>query len=280
MGRTALEDVTVWYEGQGTGPPLVFLHGSLMSADAWQRQIDHFTETHRVITVDFRGHGKTGATDRQRYSIELFADDLEQLLDYLDIERPILCGISLGAMVVQEYLDRHPARAPGAILGGPLRSMPPVAFPNAGKPFVSPLPALTSSLSIGGTKATFRSLLFAIRATTGRPWLSTDQSIRKQAIDDVGDISRREFRKIFASLYRYDPSDLSAVTTPTLAIYGDQEAPPIKRQGRQIVASVDEGYLTTVSDAGHLVNQDEPEAFNGAVTEFLSRIDDPRYGPA
>ncbi|MFC6988538.1 alpha/beta fold hydrolase [Haloplanus sp. GCM10025708] len=91
--------------------------------------MDRFAEDFRVVTFDVRGHGRTGVTDRRRYSIDLFAADLRRLLAHLELDRPLLCGLSLGSMVVQSYLDRHPEDARGAILAGPVRSMPPVELP-------------------------------------------------------------------------------------------------------------------------------------------------------
>ena len=126
MAELALEDGTLWYETRGDGRPLVFVHGGWMNGRAWRPQVEHFAGDYRVVTLDVRGHGRTGATDQRRYSIDLFTDDLEALLEHLEIEAPILCGLSLGSMVVQQYLHRHPDRPRGAILAGAVRSMPPV----------------------------------------------------------------------------------------------------------------------------------------------------------
>ncbi|MXV61012.1 alpha/beta fold hydrolase [Natronorubrum sp. JWXQ-INN-674] len=269
MAELSLEDGTLWYDARGDGRPLVFIHGGWMNGQAWRPQVERFADDYRVITLDVRGHGKTGATEPNQYSIELFADDLEALLSELDLEEPILCGLSLGSMVVQEYMDRHPDAAAGAILGGAVRSMPPVELPPGMKPFVSPLPALTTSLSLTGPETTFRSMLLSIRATTGERWLSVNPEVRSTAMDAVGEISRDEFRKVFGALYRYEPSDLSHVETPTLVVHGEQEAPLVKQQGRQLVAEVSDGEHLELSGSGHLVNQDRPDAFNTASATFV-----------
>lgn len=261
---------TIWHDETGSGPPLVFVHGGWMSADAWGSQVDRFADEYRVITLDIRGHGRTGATDRRRYSIDLFVDDLERLLERLKIERPILCGLSLGSMIVQAYLDRHPHRAAGAVLAGPVRSMPPVELPTGTKSVLSPLPALATSLAVTGPKTTFRSLLASIRAVTGGPWLSVDPAVRSRAVDVVGDVSSPEFRKIFDALYGFEPPDLSHVETPTLVVYGEHEAEPVKRQGEQLASTVG-CEPTEIENAGHLVNQDRPDAFNDACAAFFER---------
>ena len=268
-------DETFWYDETGSGRPLVFVHGGWLNGDAWRAQVDSFAPEYRVVTLDVRGHGRSGATDTRRYSVDLFTDDLENLLDHLDVERPYLCGLSLGSMIVQAYLDRHPGRARGAILAGAMQSMPPVTMPRGTKALCSPLPALTTALSVAGPRATFQSLLGGIRAQTGGYWLSVDPDVRSWAMDAVGDVSNAEFRKIFGALYDFEPPSLSGVETPTLVVHGESEAPGVRRQGERIAAAVDEGRSATVPDAGHLVNQDNPAAFDALVGEFLDETDAP-----
>ena len=272
MAALELDDGTIHYQTSGDGRPLVFVHGGWMDGTAWEPQVDHFADEYRVVTLDVRGHGSTGATDADQYSIELFTDDLEALLSRLEGDQPILCGLSLGSMVVQEFLDRHPANASAAILGGAVRSMPPVELPTAMKSLWSPLPALTTSLSLSGSTGTFQSMLQSIQATTGKRWLSVDPDVRAEAIDGVGDISAAEYRKIFDALYQYDPPELTGVETPTLVVHGDQEAPLVKRQGSQIATEVADGTRVELSDSGHLVNLDRPRAFNRVTANFLERV--------
>ena len=272
MAALELDDGTIHYQTSGDGRPLVFVHGGWMDGTAWEPQVNHFADEYRVVTLDVRGHGSTGATDADQYSIELFTDDLEALLSRLEGDQPILCGLSLGSMVVQEFLDRHPDSASAAILGGAVRSMPPVELPTAMKSLWSPLPALTTSLSLSGSTGTFQSMLQSIQATTGKRWLSVDPDVRAEAIDGVGDISAAEYRKIFDALYQYDPPELTGVETPTLVVHGDQEVSLVKRQGSQIAAEVADGTRVELSDSGHLVNLDRPHAFNRVTANFLERV--------
>lgn len=198
----------------------------------------------------------------------LFADDLEALVDELDLEEPVLCGLSMGNIVVQEFLDRHPDRAAAAILAGPARSMPPVKLPRAAKLF-GPPPGLATSLSFTGTKCTFRSMLRSVRAAHGGPWLSVDPDIRWRAIEEAGEMSAREYSKVFRALYAYDPPALTHVRTPAMAVYGRRESPLVKRQGRRAVDEVGGGPVVPVADAAHLVNLDNPVGFDSAVADFL-----------
>jgi pimeloyl-ACP methyl ester carboxylesterase len=274
MPTLSLEDCDLWYQETGAGPPMVCLHGGWQNGEVWQDQVEHFASEYRVVTVDTRGHGKTGATDRSRYTVDCFADDLEHLLASLDIDRPVLCGSSLGGMVVQTYLGRHPDQARGAVIGGPVRTFPPVELPRTTKALFTPMPALATSLAFTGPETTFRSLLGFIRSVTGGWWLSVDETVRSAAIDAVGEMDAAEFRKTFDALYRFEPPDLSHVRTPTLVVYGEHEVPMVKRQGHQIAELVDDGTVREIADAGHLLNQDQPAAFNSAVASFVDGLAD------
>lgn len=272
MPTVPIEGGTLHYGERGSGPPLVCIHGGWQNRQSWSEQVERFAEEYRVVTFDLRGHGRTGPTGPRRYSIELFVDDLERLLTQLDIESPILCGLSLGGMIVQSYLDRHPSRARGAVIGGPLQSMPPVDLPPVVKALLSPLPAITGMASTVGPTATFQLLLASTRAMTGGRWLTLNPSVRSQALDALDDVSPDEYRKIFDALYKFVPPNLSHVETPVLVLYGDQEAPTVKRQGERIAAIVSRGTWHEIPDAGHLVNQDNPRAFNEACAAFFATM--------
>lgn len=272
MTTASVSDIRVHYTDSGEGPPLVFVHGAWSDAEGWQPQIEAFGDDYRTIAYDLRGHGETGPSDRQRYSVDLFVEDLEALLDELDVDRPVLCGLSLGSMIVQSYLARHPDRVEGVVLAGALQTFPPVRIPTPLKYAMSPMVPLSVSLTATGTRSTFKALLGSIRAITGGPWLSRDADTRRTALDAVEETSRGEFRKIFKALYRYEPPALDGVSVPALIVYGEHDARPVKRQSDELARTLG-GRAVQIADAAHLVNQDNPEAFNETFAEFLSGLD-------
>jgi pimeloyl-ACP methyl ester carboxylesterase len=119
--------------------------------------------------------------------------------------------------------------------------MSPIDLPPEVKPFVSPLPTIAGMVSTIGPTATFQSLLSSIRATTGRPWLTLDSTVRSQSMAALSEVLPDEYRKIFQILYESVPPDLSHVQTPTLVLYGDHEAPSVKRQGKRLAETVAHG---------------------------------------
>src|ERR1700712_985068 len=86
----------LYYEEHGAGPPLVLLHGGLMTIYlSFAVPLPVLAERHRVIAIELQGHGHTADIDRAP-SFAAFALDVVGLLDHLSIERADVVGFSLG----------------------------------------------------------------------------------------------------------------------------------------------------------------------------------------
>lgn len=107
MPTVRTNDIETYYESHGEGPPLVFVHGAWVDRRMWEPQVAALAGEYRVITYDLRGHGRTGPSAERNYTVELLAADLRALIDALDLERPVVCGLSLGGMVAQLYAVRY-----------------------------------------------------------------------------------------------------------------------------------------------------------------------------
>jgi 3-oxoadipate enol-lactonase len=110
-------DFSLHYEalGPAEGLPIVFLHGFPFSRRMWAPQITLLRERYRVIAYDHRGHGDSGVGTGQ-YFLEDFVDDLTALLDQLNVQKAVLCGLSMGGYVALRAIERHPERVQGLIL--------------------------------------------------------------------------------------------------------------------------------------------------------------------
>lgn len=96
------------YKRLGQGQPLIILHGFLGSLDNWLTLGKKFAEDYEVILVDQRNHGKSFHSDAFGYD-EMTAD-LENLIDSLQLENPILLGHSMGGKTVMQYAAFHPQK--------------------------------------------------------------------------------------------------------------------------------------------------------------------------
>lgn len=273
MSTVDAPTVGLAYDDDGSGPPLVFLHGGWLSAESWAPQRERFGEEYRIIAPDLRGHGRTGPSEARRYSIDLLTEDLDVLLADLGIDECVLCGLSLGSMVAQTYAARHPDRIRGLLLAGAIQTFPPVTIPTGMKRLFSPMPMIRASLAFAGGGATFRSLLSTIRPLTGGPWLARDPDVRAAALETVDRMSEAEFRKVFSALYRFEPPALDDLSVPARVVYGEHEAPPVKRQSKRLASALD-ADVYRVAGAAHLVNQDNPDGFDRVLSGLLDEVED------
>jgi 3-oxoadipate enol-lactonase len=113
MKQTAVfNGVTLAYHDQGTGEPLLLIHGFCGSSAYWQKVLPELSKQFRVIAPDLRGHGDSSAPD-EHYTMERMADDLARLLDELKIPRVTMLGHSLGGYVTLAFAEKYPDKLAG-----------------------------------------------------------------------------------------------------------------------------------------------------------------------
>jgi pimeloyl-ACP methyl ester carboxylesterase len=112
----------MYYEIQGSGEPVVLLHGAFMAiTDDWRVWISELAKTRKVIAVEMQGHGRTADIKRD-ITYENLADDVAGLLDHLKIERADLIGYSMGGGVAMECAIRHPEKVRKVVsISAPMR---------------------------------------------------------------------------------------------------------------------------------------------------------------
>lgn len=102
------------FSDQGSGSPVLFLHGWMMSQKVWHFQLP-LTASLRIITMDLRGHGSSDAPD---FSYAACLNDIETLIDYLEIDNIIVTGWSMGSQIAIEAFALLKERISGLILVG------------------------------------------------------------------------------------------------------------------------------------------------------------------
>jgi pimeloyl-ACP methyl ester carboxylesterase len=117
MAWLDIRGTDIHYLDFGTGQPLLFLHGNGSSSLNWHQQIDYFKDRYRVIAYDSINHGHSGNSPRNEPEPDR-VDELEAVLAALGIERPILCGHSMGGSTVLRWACRHPSSAVALVVSG------------------------------------------------------------------------------------------------------------------------------------------------------------------
>ncbi len=108
--------VELAYSDAGSGRPIVFLHGVCMSRRFFERNLHALEGDHRVVALDFRGHGESPAVEGG-HTVPQYSRDLRQAIELLGLSDVIIVGWSMGALVAWEYLSqfRHDSRIAGVV---------------------------------------------------------------------------------------------------------------------------------------------------------------------
>src|SRR5512138_1536772 len=97
----------IYYEGFGSGEPLILIHGGMAIGKSFAPEIPAFSKQFRVIVPDSRGHGKTDNPGAE-FNYRLMADDTASFIKALGLNRPLLCGWSDGGQIALELGMHYP----------------------------------------------------------------------------------------------------------------------------------------------------------------------------
>jgi non-heme chloroperoxidase len=97
---------TIAVQAAGLGRPVLMIHGLGGSHHDWDDAVESLAHRHTVHRFDLLGHGARASTERNP-SLQEMAHDVAQVIDGLALERPLLVGHSMGALVVMRYLQDH-----------------------------------------------------------------------------------------------------------------------------------------------------------------------------
>ncbi|MFC0274339.1 alpha/beta fold hydrolase [Metabacillus herbersteinensis] len=100
---------TISYLDQGVGDCLVLIHGFCGSHEYWKYIVPALTKEYRVLTIDLRGHGGSSTT-KNGYNVSDMADDIENVIAALEIERVSIIGHSLGGYVALAFAEKYPEK--------------------------------------------------------------------------------------------------------------------------------------------------------------------------
>ena len=115
----------IYYSDQGTGQPVVMLHGRSASSALWDWHIQHLKKDYRVIAYDSVNHGFSNNSPVGEVEPDRVVE-LDQLLEALEIERPVLIGQSMGSMTSLRWATQNPSRAHAVIAAGMGWPLPPL----------------------------------------------------------------------------------------------------------------------------------------------------------
>ena len=115
-GTADVNGTTLWYELVGSGECVVQVGGAVSAHEGYATITPHLARHYEVLDYDHRGYGLS-ARPKQRYTIDVWCDDLVALLDHLGKDRVHVHGGSMGSFVAIAFALAHPDRVDKLLLG-------------------------------------------------------------------------------------------------------------------------------------------------------------------
>lgn len=226
-----MSDIHLHYTRQGSGPPLLLLHGNGEDGGYFVRQTEYFSRHYTVYALDTRGHGQSprGAGP---FTMARFAQDLLDFMDEQKLERAHLLGFSDGGNIALTFALLHPERVDRLVLNG--ANLDPGGMN----------PVIQIPIVLGYRLAS----LFAGRSPEAR--------------------LHAEILGLMVNEPRIPPEALKELRLPVLVIAGTRDM--IREAHTRMIAGALPDSRLVLIPGDHFIAARNPEAFNQAVEAFLN----------
>jgi 3-oxoadipate enol-lactonase len=243
-------------EGVKDKPALVFSNSLGSDLRSWDGVVACLGDRFRIIRYDKRGHGLTDALEPP-YSMDELSDDLVGILNKLEIQNALLCGLSVGGLIAQRFALTHPGRVRALVLCDTGARIGTVESWNQRIEIVRS----------GGVEA--------FVAPSMERWFSA--AFRRERAADVRgyanmlrQISVKGYLGLCAALRDADLTQaVGAIRKPTLVLCGDRDIATPPEMGRALAEAIPGARFSLIPDAAHLSCIEQPEAMAKMLMEFF-----------
>jgi len=256
-----VQGIEMAYDEAGSGPAVVLIHGYPFDRSMWREQM-RFLSAHGYhgLAPDLRGLGETRFAG-EIATMEDMARDAAALMDELKIDGAVICGLSMGSYVALEFTHLFPSRVRALVLAGARaqgadeterdsREQQARRVLAEGMSFVadSMLPKLLAPRTLSEKPDIVSRVREMILRTNPKGAAAAQQ----------GMAARRDYSK-----------DLSAIKAPALIVAGRDDKVRTIEDAEVIHRGACNSRLEIIEEAGHLMNMEQPEAFNAALLSFV-----------
>ncbi len=253
----------IYFEDTGSGPAIVLGHSLLCSGEMWEGQVHALAVSHRVVNIDYRGHGRSSRVTED-FTLYDLVEDTTAILDRLEIERAIWAGLSTGGMVALRAALTVPDRVDAIVVADASAGAEPL-YPKLKNRTLGLVARLVGMEPLLPAVAP---IMFGRTTLENRPGLVEAWRPTPLAMELASVLRFLEVVMTRDSLL----DRLPEIAVPALIVVGEEDrAQPVARS-RQMAAGIPGAELAVIPQAGHLSALEQPEAFNAVLLGFLGSL--------
>lgn len=271
------DSINLYYEENGSGEPVVFVHEFAGDHRSWEPQVRRFSRHYRCITFAARGYPPSDVpTADSQYSQARARDDVKAVMDHLKIERAHIVGHSMGAFATLHVGLTYPERTRSLVLAGCGYG----AEPNERDNFMRLTEQTAQMFRRDGIKAAARQYA---RSPGRQQFASKDPLGYARFVEQLAQHSAEGSALTMLNVQRERPSlwdlqdQLKTLRAPTLIITGDGDLPCLQ-PGLFLNSLIPNAGLCVLPLTGHTINSEEPDRFNEEVARFLAAVEVDHWG--
>ncbi len=252
-----LPEFTLFYSQQGSGIPVILIHGLGDTHEIWQNQIEFLTSNgFETYAIDLRGHGQSEKGPDANHTITRFAWDVIEFMNKRNIDKTHIIGHSVGSLIAQQLALNYSERIQSLVLIG--------SFCEHKISFLDKLQLKLSSLIPFG---------LAAKKFAKRPFYKPQKDWVESQIIRYKICGKKHFIGTVKALISYHACEqLSGINKPTLVLTGEvDELEPIEN-GKQVHDSIKGSIFKEITNAGHNIMFENSEETNSEIIKFLKSI--------
>lgn len=258
-----INNLSVITDGNQENKPIVFVHGFPYDHTMWKKQINALSNNYYCISYDVRGFGQSVNCDGQ-HTMEMFVDDLEMIIEEMKLDKPIICGLSMGGYIALRAIERFQQKLFASILCD-TRSQ---ADDNQGR---LKRAAAIKRINLDGHKDFVKEFI----TNCFGDYFKQNQSNDLQSIIEYS----QNFSPIgikgglLAMLSRTDTTSfLEKIEIPTLLICGQNDTLTPPSVMKDMFHKIKNAEFVEIENAGHMSPIENPDEVNSAILKFLKKI--------
>lgn len=266
------DGVKLYFEENGSGYPIIFLHEFESDCRAWERQIRHFARGYRCITCNARGYPPSDVPEEQgSYSWEYAVDDIVAVMRGLAISRAHVVGTSMGGYTALQLGLRHPEKVSAIVAAATGSGSSTRERDN----WLKKSEILARSFAARGMDAMARKMAHH----PSRIQLKYKDPIAwREFVERLKQHSELGMSNTLSGYLALRPSlndfrdQFSCMTVPILLAVGDDDGPCLETN-LMLKSTLPAAGLWICANTGHAINLEEAAAFNAEVESFLCAVE-------
>jgi pimeloyl-ACP methyl ester carboxylesterase len=256
--------VDIEWRERGDGDAILFIHGFPFNSAMWGHQLAALPDGWRGIAPDLRGFGASEAGGEPIFSMELFASDLARFIDHLEIERVVLCGLSMGGYVAFDFWRQFGDRVRGIVLSDTRASADSPDTKRARHHLADRVRAEGPAPVI---EALLPKLLSSATTRKNKGVVSMVRAMMEETSPEA------MARALLGMAARADADPLlRTIDVPVLVVVGADDVITSRGQAEMLARGIRGARIEVVEAAGHIPPLEQPEEFNRHLGQFLAGL--------